>query len=807
MSLQSTRSTFVPLERAARHPITCDTPAVNFFAGALLGNGGLGAVVTTRPDAVAIHFGHNNVWDIRVAENNRAQIGTFDEVFARVKAIPTHYATLDEDAWYRQYCELMNENYRAPYPRPFPCGTLILGFDRREAELLGHRLDISTGMCQVFFAHAGGRRGVLQVFTALDTDRLWLRYADEHGEAIPTPFERVRLLPDPDTPRDIPSYTTAEDATAHALAFRQTLPHLAQHDAALNRAFRLTLRTSSPLLRESRINWSGVTEWMGPLERGLAQHENFCACVQLDEGLAASIGEGVGDAPAPTISVFDAAQASSRAAWEAYWTHSGVALDDDFLERIWYHNLYFLNCAARAGVNCPGLFANWSYRNIGTAWHGDYHMNYNTQQPFWCTFSSNHLEKHLPYVELVHFLLPLSQRWARDYYKLRGAYFPHSAYPTPMSIMPYPVPTWGWEICETPWTVQSLWWHYLYSQDKTFLAERAFTPLKEAVLFLVDYMQRPAAHGEAWGDDLYHIFPTAPPELYGLTPGFGRNADCLVDLTLTRFVLRAFAQACAVLAREPGETDLLRRVQDVLAHFPPYPTAESAQGKVFVSVPGEHAETVYNVPNSAMTVFPGEEHGLHTREDAPDQFAIAANSYHQQRNEGGNELVFLNLQGARLGLLDVEHFKRQVRYCLLPNGTCTDMVLQVHGRYDDATPYDFMAPMGIWFENFALPVVINECLLQSYTGVLRLFPNWPLSQRAEFRTLRGVGAFLVSAACAEGAVQWVEITSEAGAPLKLINPWPGRAVRCASTAGERLVQGDVLELLTQPGEVIVLAAT
>jgi hypothetical protein len=24
----------------------------------------------------------------------------------------------------------------------------------------------------------------------------------------------------------------------------------------------------------------------------------------------------------------------------------------------------------------------------------------------------------------------------------------------------------GWEVFETPWTVQGLWWHYLYSGDR-----------------------------------------------------------------------------------------------------------------------------------------------------------------------------------------------------------------------------------------------------------------------------------------------------------------------------------------------------
>src|SRR3989304_1157510 len=78
---------FDPLERARRRPIVLDRPGPDFFEGALLGSGGLGAVVTTRPDAVVVHFGHNNVWDVRIAEDNKDKIGTFQEVFEKVKAI------------------------------------------------------------------------------------------------------------------------------------------------------------------------------------------------------------------------------------------------------------------------------------------------------------------------------------------------------------------------------------------------------------------------------------------------------------------------------------------------------------------------------------------------------------------------------------------------------------------------------------------------------------------------------------------------------------------------------------------------
>ena len=764
---------------AARHALVRETPAVNFFEGALLGNGGLGAVVCVRPDAVMVHFGHNNVWDIRLAENNREQIGTFREIFAKVQAIPARLNLLTQDAWYEGYCKMAAENYRKPYPRPFPCGTLVLGFDRRKVEALGYHLNIADGLCTVKLL-VDGVPQTLELFVDMGADRLWLRMLTQDGAPAPAPFDRVKLIPDSETPKDLPAYTQAVAEEAGQLSFRQTLPRQepeegkpgAAHPA--DKAFRLQCRVSSPLAMIQRLAVNGLWKEMDKLERKILSRAPFLAVVQLDEGLASAIPEEVcAPIPEPAPVAYAAARGSSVRSWQKYWACSAVALDDADLERTWYRNLYFLNCAVREGVTCPGLFANWSYGKIGTPWHGDYHMNYNTQQPFWVAFSSNHVEKHLPYVAMVHHLLPSSRAWAKDYYQMAGAFFPHSAYPVEMTMNPYPVPTWGWEVFETPWTVQSLWWHYIYTRDQAFLAQRAFGPLKDAVLFMIDYMTRPEAHGAQWGDEHYHIFPTVPPELYGLRPGFKRNADGLYDLTLTKFVFNAFAAACKELACEDAEQENLSQIREILAHYPAYPTAETELGTTFVSVRDEEPGIVYNCPGNTATVFPGEEHGLHS---SPEDYALALNSYRHQQNEGGNELVFLNLQAARLGVLDIERFRRQVNYCCLPNGTCTDMVLQAKGRYGDTTRFDWMGANGIWFENFALPVVINECLMQSYNGIIRLFPNWPETRDAQFKTLRAVGAFLVSCDRRDGKIHALTIESEKGGTCRLYSPWPGAVV-------------------------------
>jgi hypothetical protein len=181
---------------------------------------------------------------------------------------------------------------------------------------------------------------------------------------------------------------------------------------------------------------------------------------------------------------------------------------------------------------------------------------------------------------------------------------------------------------------------------------------------------------------------------------------------------------------------------------------------------------------------------------------ILKNTFYNQQNEGGNDLVFINLQAARIGMLDLERFKRQVNYSMLPNGTTSDRVMQVHGRYNDTTPYGYMDKMGVWFENFALPVVVNECMMQSYDGTIRLFPNWPLDKDAEFHNLRAAGAFLVNATLKNGKVNEIKVTSEVGGVLKMILPI-NQEFTVKGRTGKTKLQGSTFEINMSKGESLI----
>ena len=476
--------------------------------------------------------------------------------------------------------------------------------------------------------------------------------------------------------------------------------------------------------------------------------------------------------------------------WREFWSHSAVQLDDKELERIWYHNQYFLACCLRAGKTAPGLFGNWVTDDLGVAWHGDYHLDYNCEQAFWSVFSSNHVSQHLPYVEMCQNLLAMSEKYAREKYELPGACFPLVAVPVPSQSVFVPTPPWGYQISNTPWTVQSLWWQYLYTQDTDYL-RHVYPMLRSAAQFVVAYVKK--------GDDgKYHIIPTVSAENWGFTVDFRLNKDCILDLALTQFLLDAVIEGSTVLQADEADRAGWKEIRENLA---PYPKTKGPYGEVWLDVADAPAEHVYNLPITLSPVVPGEQVGIGLE---ANQLELARRTALTIRLEGDNDLVSQPLARARLGVLDLDWFKREVRYCSLPNGVANDRVRQVAGRHDDSTDFDFMMRMGVWTENLSLPVVINECMMQSYSGTIRLFPNAQNLGPARFENLRAAGAFLVSAAFDGKQVTNLILLSEKGKTVRIAKPWPSRTVKVLRTRDNQQpavkYEEGILVFDTQSGE-------
>ena len=807
---------------AKRHAIVHDLPTPNFFEGMLLGNGDIGVCITVRPDALGLHLGKEDSWDIRVSEDHYQYVLPFDELLklwerasaeAKRQGKPDMIDLEYNIDFFRDYTNKVTSSYGKSWPRPWPCGIVWIHWDSRKVRVLRQTLDPSNGRFTLKIEHDDLRghrqKATMWCFVNWNTGHV-LVWSD-----APAPVVSICYRPNLDFPAQLPP-PDLDGRAAEGFAefsgyqhFPATVPTAENPNPGhtdKDRNFALFGRVGGEWVVEGLAETQERLKKIAPGSREAYWDSNEPPGVFLRSQkeqpfrLDLTLFTPRDHADNVTFAKNEAARLSqipppklaqeTEDAWKNFWSRSAVEFEDKELEKIWYHNQYFLACCLREGKVAPGLFGNWTSGKIGTAWHGDYHMNYNTQQVFWGLFSSNHVEQNLPYVELVENLFPLARNYARDKMGMPGAFFPHSAYPVPSQVVPYPAPPWGYEVCETPWTVQSLWWQYQYTLDKDFL-RRIYPLLRAATDFIVAFVKKEA-------DGKYHIVPSASPENWGCTVDFRLNKDCIMDLALSEFLLDAMLEASRILDRDESERAKWTEVRENLA---PYPKTQGPDGEVWLDVLNAPPEHVYNIPVTLAPVFPGDQVGSGRHEE---HLEIARRTARTIRLEGGNDLVFQPLIRARLGMLDLEWFKNEVRYCRLPNGIANDRVRQIHGRYTDSTDFDFMMRMGIWTENLSLPAVLNECMIQSYTGTLRLFPNTQGLGRARFRNLRAAGAFLLSAAHDGKTTSSVTLFSEKGATAKLENPWPGKQVKVTRVGGQQPItvsaKGNVVQLSTEPGE-------
>lgn len=112
---------------------------------------------------------------------------------------------------------------------------------------------------------------------------------------------------------------------------------------------------------------------------------------------------------------------------------------------------------------------------------------------------------------------------------------------------------------------------------------------------------------------------------------------------------------------------------------------------------------------------------------------------------------------------------------------------------------------GHYTEQFACSGAIAELLLQSVDDIVRVFPAWPATRDARFKSLRAQGGFLISAEQADEKVTQVEVLSTVGGIFSLVSPWPSAEVRWLRTGRTQTLTPDakgIVALVTKPGDKI-----
>jgi hypothetical protein len=329
----------------------------------------------------------------------------------------------------------------------------------------------------------------------------------------------------------------------------------------------------------------------------------------------------------------------------------------------------------------------------------------------------------------------------------------------------------GSEAGNLAWTCHNVYLHYRHTMDERLLLELLYPLLKRAVNYYRHFLEP----GE---DGRLHLPPTQSPE-------YGNAPDCNYDLSLIRWGCRTLID----LARRQGlEEPLMPEWERILAELAENPQNENG----FMIGRGVGYDRSHRHWSHLLMIYP-------LRLVTPDtgQGALIRKSLERWHGLEGGMTGYSFTGGASFS-------------ALLGDG---DRALDF---LDGLLPY--LGASTMYFEggrSRALPVmetplhgaqVLQEMLLQSHCGTIRVFPAvpdaWP---DARFFRLRAEGAFLASAERAIGRTRWIHLHSLAGEPCRVKTDMVGPMKWIAPDGVSVTLSGDgVAEIAMQAGQSALL---
>ncbi|MES2675109.1 MAG: glycoside hydrolase family 95 protein [Pseudomonadota bacterium] len=201
----------------------------------------------------------------------------------------------------------------------------------------------------------------------------------------------------------------------------------------------------------------------------------------------------------------------------------GDAVVDRTLEATYFQfGRYLLIASSRKGSLPANLQGVWNHSNT-PPWNADYHVNINLQMNYWLAETTNLQETLPPLFNFVDSLVPPGQVAAK---KLLGAngwtLFLNTNIWGFAGVIAWPTAFWQPEA--GAWMAQHYYEHYLFTQDKNFLRERAYPVMKGAAQFWLDTLVKDPRDGK------WVVSPSFSPEQGSFVMGAAMSQQIVFDL-------------------------------------------------------------------------------------------------------------------------------------------------------------------------------------------------------------------------------------------------------------------------------------
>lgn len=497
-----------------------------------------------------------------------------------------------------------------------------------------------------------------------------------------------------------------------------------------------------------------------------------------------------------------------QAWWASFWAESFVDIEDETLEKYYYASNYIMACCSRNVNFPPGLYGNWITMNR-TAWSGDIHLNYNHEAPFWALYSSNHIGLTECYDAPLIEHLPVFRENAKEYLNKKGAYASVGIGPKGLISRFFDKvgmdtiygrnygstsyqeltgqPMFLGQKSNAVFASMNMILRYRYTYDNEY-ARKVYPYLVAVADFWEDYLVFENGRYVIYDDSFGEVGPWQGP---GWENGYG-DFNPINSLGF----LRTFFGAVIEISTELGvDTERHDKWQHILANLSDYPVYESDGKKHFRAVEGGDG-SAKNIKGFKWhmlhgLVFPATNFGLGSDTAILNMIRSDMDNW----NDGpwlrsGNSFQSVLIGAARVGYnpeVLIKKAKEKIEEYAYPN-----LWIYAEGGGIETCS--------------AIPGMINEMMLQSHDGIIRIFPVYPEEQKASFYRLRTFGAFLISGEINNGDIKYIIVESEKGKECNILNPWQDEVITVSRNGNVKdIPPAEILSFETDPGDKIILA--
>jgi alpha-L-fucosidase 2 len=467
--------------------------------------------------------------------------------------------------------------------------------------------------------------------------------------------------------------------------------------------------------------------------------------------------------------------------WKNFWDKSSVTVPDKQIEKQYYLELYKLGCVARKGAPAITLQAIWTADNGNLPpWKGDFHNDLNTQLSYWPSYTSNHLAEAKTFTDWLWKIKKENEKYTKEYFGVEGL-----SVPGVVTISGYPMGGWiQYSLSPTiaAWLSQHFYWQWKYSMDKNFLQTEAYPYLHEVAVFL---------------ENISCIENGKRKLPLSSSPEYNDNDISAWFLNTTNYdlsLMKSAFNAAAECAKAMNKKEEALHWQKINAELPDFDINETG----LTIAPGVTRKVSHRHHSNLMSIYPL---GLLNVENEKDKMIIDSSLRWMEKTGTDAWCGYSFSWAASLYARAKEGDSAARELKIFASNFCSSNSFHLNGDQKGGQYSKFTYRPFTLEGNFAFAQGLNEMLLQSYSGIIEIFPAVPASwEDITFNNLRAEGAFLISVTKTNGVVNEVSIHAEQEGILHLKLPF--KTFYLSDAAKQYKVKDGIIEIDMNKGEKI-----